>query len=85
VTDVDETPTGHASEALRAELPGLSPDHRFEFLNPRELPQIGRLETRALLFRVFASQVCSSDEDVDLSGLASPELVQTIQIPSIAL
>jgi hypothetical protein len=48
VTDVDETPTGHASEALRAELPGLSPDHRFEFLNPRELPQIGRVGAAAL-------------------------------------
>jgi hypothetical protein len=48
VTDVDETPTGHASEALRAELPGLSPDHRFEFLNPRELPQIGSVGAAAL-------------------------------------
>jgi hypothetical protein len=28
---------------------------------------------------VLASQVCSSEKDVDLSQLASPELVQTIQ------
>lgn len=79
VTDAEETPMGRASEALRAELPGLFPDYRFEFLNPRELPQIGRVETRSLLFRVLASQVCSSDEELDLSELASPELVQTIQ------
>lgn len=70
VTDAEETPMGRASEALRAELPGLY---------PRELPQIGRVETRSLLFRVLASQVCSSDEELDLSELASPELVQTIQ------
>ena len=79
VTDADETPTGRASEALCAELPRLFPEHRFEFLYPSELSQIGRVEARALLFHVLASQVCSSDEDVDLSELASPELVQTIQ------
>ena len=79
VSDADETPTGRASEALRAELPGLFPEHRFEFLNPSELPQIGKLETRALLFHVLASQICSDDEELDLSELASPELLQTIQ------
>jgi hypothetical protein len=35
VTDADETPTGRASEALRAQLPGLFPEHRFEFLTLR--------------------------------------------------
>ena len=79
VTDADETPTGRASEALRTELPGLFAEHRFEFFNPRELPQIGSIETSALLFHVLASQVCSSDEDVDLSELPSSELVQKIQ------
>jgi hypothetical protein len=42
VTDGDETPTVRASEALRAELPTLFSEHRFEFLNPSELPQIER-------------------------------------------
>jgi hypothetical protein len=79
VTDSDETPTGRASEALRAELPTLFPEHRFEFLNPNELPQIGKLKARALLFHVLASQICAGDEEMDLSELASPELLQTIQ------
>jgi len=80
VTDADETPIGRASEALRAELPGLFPEHRFEFLNPNELPQIGKVQARALLFHVLASQICASDdEEVDVSELASPELLQTIQ------
>jgi hypothetical protein len=75
VTDADETPIGRASEALRAELPTLFPEHRFEFLNPSELPQIGKLKARALLFHVLASQICTGDEDLYLSVLASPELV----------
>ena len=80
VTDADETPIGRASEALRAELPPLFPEHRFEFLNPNELPQIGKVQARALLFHVLASQICASDdEEVDVSELASPELLQTIQ------
>jgi hypothetical protein len=79
VTDADETPMGRASEALCAELPSLFPEHRFEFLNPSELPQIGKLEARALLFHVLASQICVGDEEPDLSELASPELLQTIQ------
>jgi hypothetical protein len=79
VTDADETPTGRASEALRAELPILFPEHRFEFLNPRELPQIGSVETCTLLFHVLASEISSSGEDIDLSELASPELLQIIQ------
>jgi hypothetical protein len=79
VSDVDETPTGRASEALRAQLPTLFPEHRFEFLNPSELPQIGKLEARELLFHVLASQVCADDEEPDPSSLASPELLQTIQ------
>jgi hypothetical protein len=79
VTDADETPTGRASEALCAELPRLFPEHRFEFLNPSELPQIGKLEARALLFHVLASQICVDDEEPDPSELASPELLQTIQ------
>jgi len=54
VTDADETPTGRASEALCAELPRLFPEHRFEFLNPSELLQIGKLKARALLFHVLA-------------------------------
>ena len=60
VTDADETPTGRASEALRAELPSLFPEHRFEFLNPNELPQIGKVKARALLFHVLASQICGA-------------------------
>jgi hypothetical protein len=79
VTDADETPTGRASEALRAELPTLFPEHAFEFLNPSELPQIGKLKARALLFHVLASQMCAGDEEPDPSDLASPELLQTIQ------
>jgi hypothetical protein len=79
VTDVDETPIGRASAALCAELPRLFPEHRFEFLNPSELPKIGELEARALLFHVLASQICVEDEEPDLSELASPELLQTIQ------
>jgi hypothetical protein len=79
VTDADETPMGRASQALRAELPRLFPEHRFEFLNPSELPKIGKLEARALLFHVLASQVCVEDEEPDLSELASPELLQAIQ------
>src|SRR5262245_3849276 len=74
VTDADETPTGRASEALRVELPTLFPEHRFEFLIQNELPQIGRLKARALLFHVLASQICGGDDE-----LASPELLQTIQ------
>jgi hypothetical protein len=79
VTDADETPMGRASQALRAELPRLFPEHRFEFLNPSELPKIGELEARELLFHVLASQICVEDEEPDLSELASPELLQTIQ------
>jgi hypothetical protein len=79
VTDADETPMGRASQALRAELPRLFPEHRFEFLNPSELPKIGKLEARELLFHVLASQVCVEDEEPDLSELASPELLQAIQ------
>jgi hypothetical protein len=79
VTDSDETPTGRASEALRAELPTLFPEHRFEFLNPSELPQLGKREAQALLFHVLVSQMCAEDEEPDLSELASPELLQTIQ------
>jgi len=79
VTDLDETPIGRASEALCAELPRLFPEHRFEFLNPSELPQIGKLDARALLFHVLASQICADDEEPDPSDLASPELLQTIQ------
>jgi hypothetical protein len=79
VTDADETPMGRASQALRAELPRLFPEHRFEFLNPSELPKIGKLEARALLFHVLASQICVEDEEPDLSELASPELLQAIQ------
>jgi hypothetical protein len=80
VTDADETPIGRASDALRVELPPLFPEHRFEFLNPSELPQIGKVQARALLFHVLASQICASDdEEVDVSELASVELLQTIQ------
>ena len=79
VTDADETPMGRASQALCVELPRLFPEHRFEFLNPSELPQIGKLEARELLFQVLASQICVEDEEPDLSELASPELLQTIQ------
>jgi hypothetical protein len=79
VTDADETPIGRASEALRAELPPLFPEHRFEFLNPSELPQIGKVQARALLFHVLASQICAEDDEVDISELASPELLQSIQ------
>jgi hypothetical protein len=79
VTDADETPTGRASEALCVQLPRLFPEHRFEFLNPNELPQIGKAKARALLFHVLASQICDADEELDLSQLASPELIQTIQ------
>ena len=79
VTDADETPTGRASEALRVELPTLFPEHRFEFLNPNELPQIGKAKARALLFHVLASQISDGDEELDLSELASPELLQSIQ------
>ena len=79
VTDADETPIGRASEALRAVLPGLFPEHRFEFLNPSELPQIGKVQARALLFHVLASQICAGDEELDISELASPELLQSIQ------
>lgn len=31
VTDADETPTGRASEALRAQLPGLFPSTALNF------------------------------------------------------
>jgi hypothetical protein len=79
VSDADETPTGRASEALRAELPGLFPEHRFEFLNPNELPQIGKVKARALLFHVLASQICADDEELDPFELAAPELLQSIQ------
>jgi hypothetical protein len=79
VTDADETPMGRASEALCAELPRLFPEHRFEFLNPSELPQLGKREAQALLFHVLVSQMCAEDEEPDLSELASPELLQTIQ------
>ena len=79
VTDAEETPLGRASEALRAKLPTLFPEHRFEFLNPSELPQIGKAKARALLFHVLASQVCAGDEELDASELSSPELLQTIQ------
>src|SRR5262245_29044758 len=57
----------------------LFPEHRFEFLNPSELPQIGKVQARALLFHVLASQICAGDEELDISELTSPELLQSIQ------
>ena len=37
VSDSDGTPVGRASDALRAELPGVFPKFVFDFVGPEEL------------------------------------------------
>lgn len=74
VADRDETPIGRASAALRAQLPAIFPEHFFEFVEPEQLADVEPREAEELLFHVLAA------DDEPLNEIASPDIVQTIQM-----
>jgi hypothetical protein len=74
VTGSDDTPMGRAAAALRVQLPTLFPEHRFQFLDLVEVPEL-QLQH---LFRVLASEV-RNDADEVVIPTASDALVETVQ------
>ena len=77
-TSDDQTPVGRASDALRAELPGVFPDFFFDFVGPEELElEAGRPDE--ILFQVLAAEVHRVSDGKTISEEASFEMVKTIQ------
>jgi hypothetical protein len=74
VTGSDDTPMGRASAALRVRLPTLFPEHRFQFLDLVEVPEL-QLQH---LFRVLPSEILNDADEV-IIPTASDALVETVQ------
>jgi hypothetical protein len=78
VSGSDGTPVGRASDALRAELPGMFPKFVFDFVGSEEL----NLDSGApgdFLFRVLAADVQRSSDGETISEEATFEMVQAVQ------
>ena len=78
VSDSDGTPVGRASDALRAELPGVFPKFVFDFVGPEEL-ELDLRKPGELLFRVLAADVQRVRDGKTISEEATFEMIQTIQ------
>ena len=78
VSGSDGTPVGRASDALRAELPGVFPKFVFDFVGPEEL-ELDSPKPGELLFRVLAADVQRVSDGKTISEEATFEMIQSIQ------
>src|SRR3954464_5597609 len=80
VTTSDATPVGRASDALRAQLPGMFPEFAFEFVGPEELES--ELAPHELLFRVLGAEVHRESDGETISEEGPTRWPRPSRLPS---